>query len=217
MAYAVILALYSFVVLAFNDTGSAIAGPTAFLMFLFCINFAIQGIKLFRESNRVDHYTRRIIAICLILLLPLVVIMFQIITSSLYSALKLVEDTTSIAQAFNIAMIVGAILGVFGSIWLWVLAANKNKLVWILETSNTKSREYKQTKASMAKNKKRGAVFLLAPVALLVIYLFLTILIGSMGNAGAQLWFLSILLQQVLFYLWLPSIIVGVAILAKHK
>jgi hypothetical protein len=218
MAYAVILALYSLIVLAFNDTGSAMAGPIAFLMFLFCINFAIQGVKLFRESNRVDHYTYRIIAICLILLLPLVVIMSQVVTSSLSMlAAKSIEDTTSIAHALNAIMIVSAILGVLGSIWLWILAADKNKLVWILETNNSKSREYNQTKERMAKNKKLGFMFLLAPVALLVVYLFTTILIGSIGNAGAPFWFLSILLQQVLFCLWLPSIIVGVVILAKRK
>jgi hypothetical protein len=218
LVYVVIALLFSFVANAFNDTGSETVFPVTLLVFLFCINLTVQAVRLLRESNRVDHYIQRIVAICLILLLPIVVIAYQIVVISLSaSATRSIGVTSSVAQIFNITMAASAILGLVGSIGLWVLLVDKNKLVWILKSSNTRSREYKQTKEKIAKNKKLGLIFLLAPVVLFALSMFVTIFVGSMGNAGAPFWLVLLPLRQLLSYLWLPSVIVGVVLLAKRK
>lgn len=217
LAYAIMLVLYGLVVIAFNDTGSAAAGPIALLIFLFCINVTVQAVKLLRQSNRVDHYRQRIIAICLILLLPIVMIVSQTVASNLSMSKIRPADDTSIAQIFNGAMIAGVILGVVGSILLWVLLKDKNKLVWILKSSNTKSTEFKKTKEKFAKSKKIGLIFLLAPVILFAFSMFVTIFVGSMGNAGTPIWLILMPFQHLLGYLWLPSVVVGIIILARRK
>lgn len=129
LTYAAMLVLFTLLATALNDTGNTMTGLTALLVLLFCVNLSIQAVRLLRESNRVDHYKQRIVSICFILLLPLIFIASQTLVGRLYMSAAGPADSALITQVFNIIMIASAVIGIVGSIWLWKLLVNKNKLV----------------------------------------------------------------------------------------
>jgi len=120
---------------------------------------------------------------------------------------------------FDLNSIILSLIGlsIIGSIWLWILLISKDKLVWVLQTGNKRSKEYKQTKKRMEKNKKIGLILLLAPIALFIFRVIFSIFTGLMGNAGAIFFPITYLVHISLTYLWLPSIIIGIIFLKKQK
>lgn len=213
--------LLAFIMNAFNDTGSPYNVPIGLLIFIFAISVIVQAVKVLRESDRVDHYRERLIAVYLMLVLPLQFFTMTVLSS--FFARKNYEALASGVGNSNqyppllailtspLLMIVGAVVLLAGSAWLWVLLAEKKKLVWIVTSVKKNKETVKKSEERIKRNRRLGLLFLLMPVVL-----FILMILTAFGTMG-QGYHLMFAFRTVLDYGWLPSVIIGIIFLIKSK
>lgn len=212
LIYGIVIFLVSFIANIFNDTSSPAIAPLSVLAGLFALNITIQGVYIFRESERVDHYGTRLGALALVLAFPL--LMFIVNVSGLLGGLAL-SPASSIFSVLTLPCIA---MSIAGSVWLWVLLTSGSKLHWELASGSRRSSTYKMTYQKMIRNKKLGFGFLIAPIVFLVVYTIYTFSVGSAGNgASLELWRASWVLRQLLIFSWLPCWAIGILFLANRK
>lgn len=224
-AYIIYILIFALVVNMFNDTGSTAVGPFTLLFVMIGGSFVAQAILLIKQWQRVDRYLQRLISLGAILLLPFLVFVRMVGEAIIVSMwrqnqegiLPLDTPLYSVITALTSGTVltVAALVSLAGSIWLWVLLLKKDKLLWILE-GNPRTKEYKQRRAQLARNKKIGSYLIIAPVVLFGLFVY-TALSAGFNGGNMVLYSAAGVMKLLLLYLSIPSLIAGIIVLARNK
>ena len=225
VGYAIGIIVLIFIANAFYDSDSSAVGLLSLIALTVVGLLVAQALLLVRQWQRVDRYYQRLTALGLMRVFPLLLATNMVLGSMIARGawdngngqslddgwLQAAINVISSWQIFSIA----AIASTAGMIWLWTLLLKKDKLLWELE-GDTRTKDYKQRHARLFRNKRIGSCFVVAPIALLVLYIFIAFAAGSY-RGNAVLYNLANTTRELLLFGWLPSVLLGIVVLARNK
>lgn len=193
------------------------------LLPILAVSCLAQAPLLLLDRYRVDHYRARILAIAAILSFPILSTTLVNITTKIVELwlssngnLSALDDPNSFASQISTFPIYGAlILSVIGSLWLWILMFQRNKLFWRPDGSIVAKGTMIQTSTQPLKTRIINNCLIFGPIV--IIGLFFVLALSSRrltGNEYSLLdtWistFLSPPLIYIIVILLLASMVFG--------